>query len=334
MTNNMHPVQSPSRGPKDTETGSQDGAGEGRGSVGMTAGADGGQAITRRAIADALARLGVGSGNVLLVHSSLSRLGRVDGGPDAVIDALLEMVGHEGLVIVPTFTRCRLDPGSAEPAPEAYDPAATSCRPRTGVVPDTFWRRPEARRSRHPTHSLAAIGARADEFVAGGERRTFDPAGPFGRYARWGGRALFLGAGLGSNTTCHCAEDWMGMPFLTKERALVRGRGGRAETVELTGCPSGCRSFYGGGGAVREAFERAAALRTVMLNRAELRLIAARDVLRAIAEQEERSPGWLLCADHTDDFCRTGIAACAAQGETIRARIAGLRAAGWVPPEE
>ena len=299
----------------------------------MTAGDGQVATVTGGQITDALRRLGVASGDVLLVHSSLSRLGRVDGGADAVVDAVLEAVGPDGLVVMPTFTRCRIDPANPEPAPEAYDPAASSCRARTGAIPDAFWRRPQARRSRHPTHSLSAIGPRADELVAGGERRTFDPAGPFGRYARWGGRALLLGAGLGSNTTCHCAEDWMGLPFLTNERARSRGRGGQAETVELTGFPLGCRSFYGGGGAVKEAFERAGALRTVLLNQAELRLIAAREVVRVIGEQEERTPGWLLCAEHTDDFCRAGIAACAAQGAAIRARIAGLRAAGWMPPE-
>lgn len=287
--------------------------------------------VTRAEIADAVRRLGVRRGDVLLVHSSLKSFGRVDGGPDAVIDAVLEAVGPEGHLIMPTFTRCRVSPET--PDPEAYNPAASSCRDRTGAIPDAFWRRPQARRSLHPTHSLAVIGPRADEFVAGGERRNFDPAGPFGRYARWGGRALFLGADVGSNTTAHLAEDWLGMPFLTSEKARVRRRDGTVETVELTGYPSGlCRSYYGGGGVVKNAFQEAGVLGAASLNTTRLQLIAARDVLRVIAEQEEQRPGFLLCAGHTDEFCRRGIAACATEHPRILARIAALRAAGWAPP--
>jgi aminoglycoside 3-N-acetyltransferase len=40
----------------------------------------------------------------LLVHSSLASPGRVIGGPDAVIDALLDSFGREGTLNVPTFT--------------------------------------------------------------------------------------------------------------------------------------------------------------------------------------------------------------------------------------
>jgi aminoglycoside 3-N-acetyltransferase len=289
-------------------------------------------AVSRAEVAQALARLGLRRGDVLLVHSALGRLGRVDGGPDAVIDALLAAVGPDGLVIMPTFTSCRVTP--ERPEPEPYDPRATSCRSRTGIVPDTFWRRPGARRSLHPTHSLVAIGPRADEFAAGGETRTFDPAGPFGRYVRWGGRALFLGAGLGSNTTCHCAEDWLGMPFLTDETCLVRGPDGAVRRAPVSGCPTGnCRTFYANGGNVREALEREGAVRLERLGAGELRLVAARDVIRAVAEGEERAPGWMLFPDHADAFCRDGIAGCRAQRERILAKAAALRAAGWVPPE-
>ena len=49
--------------------------------------------VTKQDIAEGLAALGVRAGDALLVHSSLSRFGHVEGGADAVIDALLEAVG-------------------------------------------------------------------------------------------------------------------------------------------------------------------------------------------------------------------------------------------------
>ena len=64
----------------------------------------GSPSVTREIIAQALAEAGVTAGEVVLAHSSLSSFGYVDGGADAVIDALLDAVGASGTVLVPTHT--------------------------------------------------------------------------------------------------------------------------------------------------------------------------------------------------------------------------------------
>lgn len=46
--------------------------------------------ITRGAIRHGLAEVGLGGGEVVLVHSSLSAFAHVEGGADTVIEALLE----------------------------------------------------------------------------------------------------------------------------------------------------------------------------------------------------------------------------------------------------
>ncbi len=48
--------------------------------------------IGRQTIQDGLRGLGLGAGDLVVVHSSLSSFGWVDGGADAVIDALLAAV--------------------------------------------------------------------------------------------------------------------------------------------------------------------------------------------------------------------------------------------------
>ena len=60
--------------------------------------------LTRKDIVKGLRALPINPGDILLVHSSLKSFGRVEGGADAVIDALLETVGAEGTVMVPTIT--------------------------------------------------------------------------------------------------------------------------------------------------------------------------------------------------------------------------------------
>ena len=51
-----------------------------------------------------LGLLGLKKGDVLIVHSSLSSFGLVDGGAEAVIDAIIETVRMEGAVVMPTYS--------------------------------------------------------------------------------------------------------------------------------------------------------------------------------------------------------------------------------------
>ncbi len=133
---------------------------------------------------------------MLQVHSSLSRLGYVEGGADTVVDALLEAVGPEGTVMVPTFNH-----GSAE----IYDPQTTPSS--NGAITEALRRRPEARRSLHPTHPYAAIGKHADTLTAGHlEVETFDRLSPLGKLADMGGYVLLLGVGMHANTAAHIGE--------------------------------------------------------------------------------------------------------------------------------
>src|SRR5947208_1183238 len=89
--------------------------------------------VTRRDLVLAIRSLGVELGELLQVHSSLSRLGYVEGGAETVVDALLEVVGPTGTVMVPTFNHGKAD---------IYDPAET---PSTnGAVTEAFRKRTEA----------------------------------------------------------------------------------------------------------------------------------------------------------------------------------------------
>src|SRR5271154_5984463 len=100
-----------------------------------------GEPRTRASLVRDLRSLGVAPGSVLLVHASLRRIGWMVGGAHAVILALMDAVGPEGTLVMPTFSGQLTDPaGWREPAiPEAwietlrdhlptYDPARTPTR--------------------------------------------------------------------------------------------------------------------------------------------------------------------------------------------------------------
>lgn len=155
--------------------------------------------------------LGISAGDVILVHSSMKGLGHVEGGPDAVVDALLESVGDAGTVLFPTLTGTKHD---GPQHPPRIDLASTPCW--TGLIPETARQRSGAVRSVHPTHSVVALGANCEEWTAGHEhgQSPCDQASPYHRLMEHGGKILLLGGVThDSNTSLHCIEEIAEVPY-------------------------------------------------------------------------------------------------------------------------
>ncbi len=85
-----------------------------------------------------------------------------------------------------------------------------------GTLTNVFRQHPEAMRSLHPTHSVAAIGARAAELVAGHEQddTPCSLVSPYGKLITWGGKVLIIGPGLECCTFFHCCEELAEVPWL------------------------------------------------------------------------------------------------------------------------
>ena len=127
-----------------------------------------------------LRALGVVAGDVLLLHSSRSSIGFVAGGPQAIVQALLDVLGVEGTLVVPTHTPDNTDPATWRnpPVPEpwwsvirerspGFDPALTPASRWMGILAETVRNWPGSVRSSHPQVSFAAVGAQAVEVTAG-----------------------------------------------------------------------------------------------------------------------------------------------------------------------
>lgn len=166
--------------------------------------------LTKPQLADDFARLGLQTGDIVLVHSSLSSMGYVEGGADTVIDALLSVIGSDGTLMVPTLTGKETD---SPDSPPVFDVRNTPCW--TGIIPETVRKRPEAKRSLHPTHSVAAIGAHAAEITRGHENgdSPCDAWSPYFSNHKLNGYILLLGVDQESDTTVHCCEEIAGVPY-------------------------------------------------------------------------------------------------------------------------
>ncbi len=174
---------------------------------------------TARSLTEDLRALGVRDGMTMIVHSSMSRLGWVAGGPRAVVDGLLDALGAAGTLVMPTHSGDLSEPAlwRNPPVPEvwwqtireempAYDPRLTPTR-HMGAVVECFRHYPAVQRSNHPQLSFAALGPNAGKITANHSlEHPLGEGSPLARLYDADGRILLLGANHTSNTSLHLAE--------------------------------------------------------------------------------------------------------------------------------
>ena len=98
--------------------------------------------VTRTSLVRDLRALGVAYGDKLLVHSSLASLGFVVGGGRTVIDALLDAVGEDGTIMMPTYSGENSDPAEwRRPQPAGTLPTLSPSRPQPASAKLFYCRR-------------------------------------------------------------------------------------------------------------------------------------------------------------------------------------------------
>ena len=181
--------------------------------------------ITKKELIEDLKRIGIKSGDVLLVHSSLSKIGWVCGKEITVIEALLDDIGEEGILVMPSFSGENSDPSLWQnpPVPASwvpiikttmppFDPEKTPTR-EMGRIADAFWRFPGVKRSMHPQVSFSAIGKEATYLLADHSLSPgFGEDSPLFKLYQMNAKILLLGVEYDHCTALHLGEVMINDP--------------------------------------------------------------------------------------------------------------------------
>ena len=155
--------------------------------------------LTFENLVEEFRELGVTKGDVLFIHSSYKSFGGVEGGPQTVINALLDVICPEGTLIMPTFNYDFL-----KGAP--WDIRNTPSQ--MGILTEIVRTDPRARRMHHAIYSMSAIGKLANEVAAHRSDDCFGETTIFKKFRDWDAKILILGLAYSKSITFlhHCEQ--------------------------------------------------------------------------------------------------------------------------------
>ena len=264
-------------------------------------------------LSDALKQAGVEAGELLLVHSSLSKCGYFSGGAKGIIQGVMTAVGPTGTALFPTFTRPYIYLGTSLNKGWNYRPYDSSDTRQiwTGAVPRALLEEyPEAVRSRHVTHSWARLGPKAAECVAA--HGPTEPPGatssPMGKALEYGGKVAYIGTGLSPSTFLHYLETQCNSEYLQPAVCRVKNQDGSLQTVLLNQHLPGHRDFYGRNAKNSKFFTRAVKaglhIAEVPLGMGCINVISLKELYEIGMRLIKEDPRILLCDAPDCLFCR------------------------------
>jgi aminoglycoside N3'-acetyltransferase len=162
--------------------------------------------LNREQLMSDFLKMGIKIGDTVLVRADLGNVGRINGGADSFIDALLDVLGPEGTIVSLAFTS-----GAFFKMPLKGDAFTITKKSYAGALPNAMLLKAGSCRSLHPMCSFVAIGKNAEEIVA--NHNANSPAyEPIRKIIEHNGKCILIGCVASSPgfTTAHLAEADLG----------------------------------------------------------------------------------------------------------------------------
>jgi len=162
-----------------------------------------------------LDELGIKNGDIILVHSSISKISRIfcPSNPknfcDIFFDYLSQKVGPRGTLIFPTFyfSFCKGKPFSIK-----------ETKSEMGALTNYALSVPEAKRTKHPIYSFAVIGKYSKKFLEIKNISAFSEKSVFGEVKRLNGKIMIIDLSYNKSMTFfHYIEETQGVSYRFKK---------------------------------------------------------------------------------------------------------------------
>lgn len=162
--------------------------------------------VTQSHIIEQLKEIGLKSGDVVMLHSSLSKMGYVEGGARTVIDSILKVIGDDGTLVMPSFPAIGFNYDYVMMNP-VFDISLTPSK--MGIITEVFRKMKQVKRSLHPTDSVCALGKQAEYLTKDHiyQLTPYNQNSPFYRLCELKAKIILIGVDLNSLTNFHTLED-------------------------------------------------------------------------------------------------------------------------------
>jgi aminoglycoside 3-N-acetyltransferase len=161
---------------------------------------------------------GMAPGDTVVVHASLKAVGWISGGANTMVDALLQVIGPQGTLIVPAQYTANLDPGLLEPP---LDPTLASVLrqsqppfrgkathlPTMGALTTAVQLDERSKLSDHPTCAVLAIGKHAQWITADHPLTpAFGLGSPYDKASQLNAKGLLIGVDYAVVSALHTVQ--------------------------------------------------------------------------------------------------------------------------------
>ncbi len=238
--------------------------------------------------------LGLTKGDVVLVHSSYKSFGGVEGGPQSVIAALLDVLGDQGTLVVPTFTFAFCEDFNKTGAGH-FDVESTPSE--MGILTEMVRSMPGARRSVNPIYSIAAVGKLAEPLAGVSDKNVFGQNSIFGKLHELNAKMMIIGLPYNNSWTfSHYIEEMGGCDYRYPKvfSGQITAGGKTYEDSFVMRVRDVDRGILTNVDPMGDVLERRGVVQSRLIGQATVRIMNAKPAFDVATEERAKNPSLLF----------------------------------------